>query len=183
MLKGLTRGLSKSLSLPLTWKCVTAVSLTTIAAVGVTTKLVLPSVHAEKVHTSSFLKSDEVFKAQNVTRVIKEATIFSKIINKSIPADIIYEDDLCLAFNDVSPTAPVHFLVIPKKPISCLDDAELEDQQLLGHLLLVSQNVAAKQNLSNGYRIVINNGRHAAQSVYHLHLHVIGGRQLGWPPG
>jgi diadenosine tetraphosphate (Ap4A) HIT family hydrolase len=110
-------------------------------------------------------------------------TIFSKIIDKSIPAKILYEDDKCLAFHDVSPQAPVHFLVIPKKPIPGISYAEREDEQLLGHLMIVAKDVADTQNLTNGYRIVINNGPDGSQSVYHLHVHVLGGRQLNWPPG
>ncbi|NER21338.1 MAG: histidine triad nucleotide-binding protein [Symploca sp. SIO1C2] len=110
-------------------------------------------------------------------------TIFSKIINREIPAEIIYEDDLALAFKDISPQAPVHFLVIPKKPIPQISDARPEDQALLGHLLLTAKQVAEQVGLGNGYRVVINNGADGGQTVYHLHLHVLGGRQLQWPPG
>ncbi|NEP12378.1 MAG: histidine triad nucleotide-binding protein [Symploca sp. SIO2C1] len=110
-------------------------------------------------------------------------TIFSKIINREIPAEIIYEDDLALAFKDISPQAPVHFLVIPKKPIPQISAAESEDQALLGHLLLTAKLVAEQVGLGNGYRIVINNGADGGQTVYHLHLHILGGRQLQWPPG
>jgi len=110
-------------------------------------------------------------------------TIFSKIINREIPAEIIYEDDLALAFKDISPQAPVHFLVIPKKPIPQISAAQPEDQALLGHLLLTAKQVAEQVGLGNGYRVVINNGADGGQTVYHLHLHVLGGRQLQWPPG
>ena len=110
-------------------------------------------------------------------------TIFSKIINREIPAEIIYEDDLALAFKDISPQAPVHFLVIPKKPIPQISAAQPEDQALLGHLLLTAKQVAEQAGLGNGYRVVINNGADGGQTVYHLHLHVLGGRQLQWPPG
>jgi histidine triad (HIT) family protein len=110
-------------------------------------------------------------------------TIFSKIIRREIPADIVYEDDLALAFKDIYPQAPVHILVIPKKPIVKLADAEPEDQALLGHLLLTAQRVAAEAGLNNGYRLVINNGADGGQTVYHLHLHILGGRQMQWPPG
>jgi len=129
--------------------------------------------------------SDEVSKAQKVVQQAAQGkpTIFSKIIDKSIPAEILYEDDKCIAFQDVAPQAPVHFLVLPKKPITGISAAVQDDQQLLGHLLLIAKDVAIKQNLTNGYRIVINNGPDGAQSVYHLHLHVLGGRQLSWPPG
>jgi histidine triad (HIT) family protein len=109
-------------------------------------------------------------------------TIFSKIIKREIPATIIYEDDLALAFRDVNPQAPVHFLVIPKKPIVKLSEATTEDQSLLGHLLIVASKVAAQEGLED-FRLVTNNGAAAGQSVFHLHLHVLGGRALDWPPG
>merc|ERR1712038_1043907 len=89
----------------------------------------------------------------------------------------------CLAFRDVNPQAPVHFLVIPKKIIPKLSDSAPEDEPLLGHLLYTARKVAETENLEEGYRVVINNGKHGAQSVYHLHIHVLGGRQLSWPPG
>lgn len=110
-------------------------------------------------------------------------TIFSKIIRREIPADIVYEDDLSLAFKDITPQAPVHILVIPKKPIPKLAEAEPEDHKILGHLLLVAKRVAEQVGLTNGYRVVINNGDDGGQTVYHLHLHILGGRQMNWPPG
>ncbi len=110
-------------------------------------------------------------------------TIFSKIIRKEIPADIVYEDELALAFRDVQPQAPVHILVIPKKPIPKLTDTTPEDSALLGHLLLTVKKVAEQVGLENGYRVVINTGADGGQSVYHMHLHILGGRQMGWPPG
>ncbi|QMS91969.1 histidine triad nucleotide-binding protein [Nostoc edaphicum CCNP1411] len=110
-------------------------------------------------------------------------TIFSKIISREIPADIVYEDDLSLAFKDIHPQAPVHILVIPKKPIAQLADAESEDHALLGHLLLTAKRVAEEAGLKNGYRVVINTGDDGGQTVHHLHLHILGGRQLDWPPG
>lgn len=110
-------------------------------------------------------------------------TIFSKIIRREIPADIVYEDDLCLAFKDIAPQAPTHILVIPKKPIIKIDDAQNEDQLLLGHLLLTVKKVATQENLTNGYRVVINNGKDGGQTVDHLHLHILGDRPLKWPPG
>ncbi|MDZ8188235.1 MAG: histidine triad nucleotide-binding protein [Nostoc sp. ChiSLP02] len=110
-------------------------------------------------------------------------TIFSKIIRREIPADIVYEDDLALAFKDVHPQAPVHILLIPKKPISTLADAEPEDHRVLGHLLLTAKRIAEQAGLKNGYRVVINTGDDGGQTVYHLHLHILGGRQLDWPPG
>lgn len=109
-------------------------------------------------------------------------TIFSKIISREIPADILYEDDHCLAFRDVNPQAPTHFLVIPKKPIAKLADATEDDQSLLGHLLLTSNRVAAQQGLTD-FRLNVNNGAGASQTVFHLHVHVLGGRPFSWPPG
>ncbi|AFZ45106.1 histidine triad (HIT) protein [Halothece sp. PCC 7418] len=110
-------------------------------------------------------------------------TIFSKIINREIPADIVYEDDRALAFNDINPQAPTHILVIPKKPIPQLASAEASDQDLLGHLLLIVKQVAADAGLQNGYRVVLNNGSDGGQTVDHLHLHILGGRSMQWPPG
>ncbi|MFN4066839.1 MAG: histidine triad nucleotide-binding protein [Thermosynechococcus sp.] len=110
-------------------------------------------------------------------------TIFSRIIRREIPADIVHEDDLCLAFRDINPQAPVHILVIPKKPIPQLSLAEAEDQKILGHLLLTAKRIAEAEGLTNGYRIVINNGADGGQTVYHLHLHLLGGRAMQWPPG
>ena len=110
-------------------------------------------------------------------------TIFGKIIRREIPADIVYEDDLALAFRDVNPQAPVHILVIPKKPIRGLSDAQSDDTELLGHLLQTVKNVAEHEGLTNGYRVVINTGNDGGQTVFHMHLHILGGRPLGWPPG
>lgn len=111
-------------------------------------------------------------------------TIFGKIIRREIKADIVYEDDLALAFKDINAQAPVHILVIPKKPIPRLAEAQSQDADLLGHLLLTAKHVAEQAGLeTNGYRIVINNGPDGGQTVYHLHLHILGGRQMAWPPG
>jgi histidine triad (HIT) family protein len=111
-------------------------------------------------------------------------TIFGKIIRREIPADIVYEDDLCLAFRDVNPQAPVHILVIPKQAIAKLADAESKDHALMGHLLLTVKRVAEQEGLADdGYRVAINNGPAAGQTVDHLHLHILGGRQMKWPPG
>ena len=109
-------------------------------------------------------------------------TIFSKIIAREIPAEIVFEDEQCLAFKDVNPQAPVHFLVIPKKPIAKLSDAQQEDGALLGHLLLVASKVAGELGLSD-FRLNVNNGAGASQTVFHLHVHVLGGRPFSWPPG
>merc|ERR1712080_706763 len=113
----------------------------------------------------------------------EETTIFDKILDGSIPATFIHQDDKCAAFNDVAPQAPVHFLVIPRKRISMIEKAEDGDGDLLGHLMLTARKVAKEQGLEKGYRVVINNGVEGCQSVYHLHIHVLGGRQLTWPPG
>lgn len=110
-------------------------------------------------------------------------TIFGKIIRKEISADIVYEDDLALAFRDVNPQAPVHILVIPKYPIAKLADAEAKDHALMGHLLLTVKRVAEQEGLNNGYRVVINTGEDGGQTVYHMHLHLLGGRAMTWPPG
>lgn len=110
-------------------------------------------------------------------------TIFSKIIRREIPADIVYEDDLALAFKDIAPQAPIHILIIPKKPLPQLAAAESEDHALMGHLLLTAKRVAEQAGLENGYRLVINNGSDGGQTVDHLHLHILGGRQMTWPPG
>ena len=111
------------------------------------------------------------------------STLFEKIINREIPADIVYEDELSLAFKDINPQAPTHILIIPKKPIEKLSDANIEDQALLGHLMLVAGKIAGQLNSDNTFRIIINNGAGAGQSVFHLHLHLMSGRPLSWPPG
>jgi histidine triad (HIT) family protein len=122
-------------------------------------------------------------KSQELLMSETRETIFSKIIRREVPAEIVYEDDLALAFKDVRPQAPVHILVIPKQPIAQLSDAESKDHALMGHLLLTAKRVAEKVGLTNGYRIVINNGEDGGQTVYHLHLHILGGRHMKWPPG
>ena len=112
-------------------------------------------------------------------------TIFDKIIDKSIPADIVYEDDKCLAFRDIAPQAPVHILVIPKERDGLTQLSKARDDQgaLLGHLMLAARKVALAEKLDKGFRIVINDGVEGCQSVYHLHVHILGGRQMTWPPG
>lgn len=110
-------------------------------------------------------------------------TIFGRIIRKEIPARIEHEDDLCLAFHDVAPQAPVHVLVIPKQPIPSLAQATVDDERLLGHLVVVATQLARTLGLADGYRLVVNCGRDGGQSVDHLHVHLLGGRALGWPPG
>ena len=110
-------------------------------------------------------------------------TIFTKIIKREVPADIIYEDDLCLAFKDITPKAPIHILIIPKKPLEKLSAAGEEDQTLLGHLLVKAGDIARDLNCENAFRLVINNGAEAGQEVFHLHLHLLSGRPFSWPPG
>lgn len=110
-------------------------------------------------------------------------TIFSKIISKDIPADIVYEDELCLAFRDINPQAPLHLLLIPRKPLAKLSDGEVSDRELLGHLMLTASRIADEQGASDGFRLVVNNGAVAGQEVFHLHLHILAGRDFSWPPG
>ena len=110
-------------------------------------------------------------------------TLFGKIIKREIPATIVYEDDQCLAFRDINPQAPTHVLLIPKKEIPRLADATGEDQAVLGHLMLVAGKIARDLGVNDAFRLVVNNGADAGQSVFHLHLHIIAGRKLRWPPG
>lgn len=110
-------------------------------------------------------------------------TLFEKIIDREIPANILYEDDLCLAFHDIHPQAPIHILVIPKKPIPKLADAQTEDQLLLGHLLLIVNQITHRLEIADAFRLIINNGAEAGQTVFHLHLHILAGRPFAWPPG
>jgi histidine triad (HIT) family protein len=109
--------------------------------------------------------------------------LFLKIINKQIPAKVIHDDDLCLAFHDVKPQAPVHVLIIPKKVIPTHADITEADKELIGHLHVVAGKLAATLGLTDGYRVVINCGDRGGQTVPHLHMHLLGGRDLGWPPG
>jgi len=110
-------------------------------------------------------------------------TLFEKIINKEIPAEILYEDDISIVIEDINPQAPIHLLVIPKKVIPKLSDANKEDQEILGHLMLVAGKIASRLKLDDAFRLVVNNGAKAGQSVFHLHLHLLSGRALNWPPG
>jgi histidine triad (HIT) family protein len=117
------------------------------------------------------------------TTSMSEKTIFKKIIDREIPAEIVYEDEECLALNDITPQAPVHVLVIPKKEIRSLDRLDPQDQSIMGHLCLVTSKLAKDLGLESGWRMVINCGPDAGQSVDHLHIHLLGGRKLTWPPG
>ena len=112
------------------------------------------------------------------------STIFLKIINKEIPAEIVYEDDELLAFNDINPQAPVHILIIPKKEIKTLNDIESEDKEIMGKMMLLAKDLAKENNIDkSGYRTVFNCNDDGGQTVFHIHLHLIGGRPLNWPPG
>ena len=110
-------------------------------------------------------------------------TLFTRIIQREIPADIVYEDAHCLAFRDINPQAPIHVLLVPKQEIPCLVDAAAEDQALLGHLLIAAGAVARQLGVGDAFRLVVNNGAEAGQTVFHLHLHLLAGRPLHWPPG
>jgi histidine triad (HIT) family protein len=114
---------------------------------------------------------------------MSEKTIFKRIIDGEIPAQKVYEDELCLAFHDIKPQAPIHVLVIPKLEIASLEEMRDEDQALLGHLWRVIRDLARQLQLDNGYRVVVNCGRDGGQEVPHLHFHLLGGRRLTWPPG
>ena len=111
------------------------------------------------------------------------STLFEKIINREIPSDILYEDDLSFVIKDINPQAPTHLLIIPKKVIPKLSDASEDDQMTLGHLMLVAGKIADQLGLDETFRLVVNNGAKAGQSVFHLHLHLLSGRLLNWPPG
>jgi histidine triad (HIT) family protein len=113
-----------------------------------------------------------------------DKTLFEKICAKEIPASIVHEDEHCVAFRDISPQAPLHILIVPRKPVTRIDLAEAGDETLLGHLLLIAADVARRQGVADsGYRLVINNGRDGGEAVPHLHVHLLGGRTLDWPPG
>lgn len=112
-----------------------------------------------------------------------ERTLFQRIMAGEIPAEILFEDDRCIVLLDINPQAPTHLLVIPREPIARLAEATEEQAELLGHLLLVAKTEAARSGLKKGFRLVINNGRDGGESVPHLHVHVLGGRPLNWPPG
>lgn len=110
-------------------------------------------------------------------------TVFKKIIDREIPADIVYEDQYCLAFKDIHPQAPVHIIVVPKKEIPNLESLQEEDAELMGRLFLAMQRIAEQLGINSGYRVILNNGRDAGQEVAHVHFHMLAGRTFGWPPG
>lgn len=120
---------------------------------------------------------------QSVPRMA-DKTLFEKICDKEIPATIVYEDDRCVAFRDISPQAPVHILIVPRQPIPRVALATAEDEALLGHLLLTAGHLARSEGVAaSGFRVVVNNGPHGGEAVPHLHVHLLAGRQLQWPPG
>jgi histidine triad (HIT) family protein len=112
-----------------------------------------------------------------------DKTIFKKIIDREIPAKIVYEDELCMAFEDIRPRAPTHLIVIPKKGIVSVDDIEPEDETIIGHLFTAMRKIAAQLGLTGGYRVITNCGRDAGQEVMHIHFHMLAGRKFTWPPG
>lgn len=112
-----------------------------------------------------------------------DRTLFQKIMDGEIEGDIVFEDDRCAVLRDINPQAPTHLLVVPRKPIPSLDELTEEDESLVGHLFVVARKIAGDEGLANGYRTVFNNGDDANQTVDHIHLHVLGGRPLFWPPG
>lgn len=132
--------------------------------------------------TFTYLPCEYGLQSEKIREIIM-STIFEKIISGEIQADILYHDEICIVIRDIEPQAPVHFLVIPKKVIPRIGDALQEDQSSLGHLLLTAGKIAEQENLSSGYRVVINHGKNGGETVPHLHVHVLGGRQMRWPPG
>ncbi len=109
--------------------------------------------------------------------------VFCKILNKELPSEIVYEDDDVLAFRDLKPAAPVHVLIIPKRHVASLADLTEEDEKIMGHAMLVASKLARNLGIGEGFRVVMNCGKDAGQSVFHIHVHLLGGRSLGWPPG
>jgi histidine triad (HIT) family protein len=114
---------------------------------------------------------------------MSEKTLFQKIADREIPADIVFEDELCIAFRDINPMAPTHILIVPLKPIPSLDHLEAADAAVMGHLFVVARQIAASEGLTAGYRTVFNCGDDGGQEIYHIHLHLLGGRKMVWPPG
>ncbi|GAU99126.1 hypothetical protein RvY_10170 [Ramazzottius varieornatus] len=149
-----------------------------VASSGTCANSILPySNMADAAASNSEVKKAQYMKASDAP------SIFTRIMNKEIPGKFLHEDDQCVALQDVNPQAPVHFLVIPRTQLPGISYAKESDAAMLGHLLVVARKVAEEQGLSNGYRVVINEGKFGCQSVPHLHIHVLGKRQLSWPPG
>ncbi len=140
-----------------------------------------PDLWVVQAFTVKFLR---IFRDTSRVSHMSEMTLFEKIIAREIPAEILYEDDLCLCFRDIAPQAPVHLLVVPKKPIVRVAEAAAEDKEVLGHLLLTAQLVAKQEGfVDDGFRVVINNGADGGEAVPHLHVHILAGRKMTWPPG
>ncbi len=114
---------------------------------------------------------------------MSKKTLFQKIIDREIPSEIIYEDDICIAINDINPQAPIHILLIPKKPIPKLSDCTDKDKDILGHLFLIIKKITYDLKINESFRVNINNGEDAGQEVFHLHIHILAGRKFSWPPG
>ena len=112
-----------------------------------------------------------------------EKTLFEKIMDGEIPADIVFEDDQCIAFRDINPQAPMHILVVPRKPIPKVSDATTQDRVLLGHLMITAAAIADKEGYGDAFRLAVNNGAEVGQTVFHIHIHLLGGRKFSWPPG
>jgi histidine triad (HIT) family protein len=131
------------------------------------------------------MKKDLNLKARSNSEEVGDLTdcLFCKIIKKELPSDIVYEDDDVLAFRDIKPQAPVHVLIIPKRHIESLADLTEQDKDAMGHVMFVASRLARDFGISKGYRVVANCGKDAGQSVFHIHMHLLGGRSLGWPPG
>ncbi|CAH9077166.1 unnamed protein product [Cuscuta epithymum] len=148
-------------------------------------KLFHPTLHCRRSYVSAATDEEASASLSAATADSRAPTIFDKIIAKEIPSTTVYEDEKVLAFRDINPQAPVHVLIIPKlrDGLSRLSKAEERHTEILGHLLYVAKVVADKEGISDGFRVVINDGPQGCQSVYHLHLHVLGGRQMKWPPG
>ena len=131
------------------------------------------------------MKKDLNPETRNTVREVGDLTdcLFCRIIKKELPSEIVYEDDTVLAFRDIKPAAPVHILIIPKRHISSLTDMTEEDEGAMGHVMFVASKLARDMGVSEGSRVVVNCGKDAGQSVFHIHMHLLGGRSLGWPPG
>lgn len=124
-----------------------------------------------------------MFRIRVLEGMADERTLFEKIADGDIPSEMVYEDDACFAIRDINPQAPTHILIVPRKPIRSLDDLTEDDEGLVGHLVTVARSLAADEGLDDGYRTVFNCGPAAGQSVDHIHLHLLGGRTMTWPPG
>jgi histidine triad (HIT) family protein len=139
--------------------------------------------HGKTLAVTFSILADTQYPDSNLIPAMPEKTLFEKIADREIPATLVYEDELCFAFRDINPQAPTHILIVPRKPIPSLDDLINDDKELVGHLFITAKKLAADEGLSKGYRTVFNCGQHGQQTVPHLHLHLLGGRKMTWPPG